>query len=549
MLKKISRTSKSKKALFATAILLIIFGVFLSKINYKTQAQATIPTEPNLKIAFIGDTGSLNPGQDFEKVLQLIKTEGASAIMHQGDFDYNFNALGFFTKIADMDLDNDGLTRNLDGSLDLDYPYLTSVGNHDIESWPSTCTDPDGCYATYQKQILDNSGLIPDDPSLDDEMYSLEFKGLKLVFIGQTTANNSIYAQYINDKLTGSQNIWKICSWHKNRNAMQVGGKSDSMGWDVYENCRQQGAIITTAHEHSYERTKTLTNMTLQTVDPTCSEPGALCVDPGRTFAFVSGAGGSGLLRDQERCLPSTYPYGCSGEWASIYTNTQTDGLDRAGALFIIFNVDGNPNKAHGYFKNTLGEIIDEFDIFTNGETPPTPTPTLTPDPNATPTPTLTPTPSPTPTPVPQLLLNPSFEADTDNNNKPDVWTQSSVFVKSAELVQSGTFSGKFLNTSSKTIAQVVKNLTPGVYNYSAWVNIPQTSQTGFYATLRIVWRNSSGNNISTSVVKTYTGVTSGWDNATATLTAPAGTNRASVQILVKKLNGSVYVDNLSLTR
>src|SRR3990167_556894 len=97
--------------------------------------------------------------------------------------------------------------------------------------------------------------------------------------------------------------------------------------------------------------------------------------------------------------------------------------------------------------------------------------------------------------------------------------------------------------------SQEVKNLTHGVYNYSAWVNIPQTSQTGFYATLRIVWRNSSGNNISTSVVKTYTGTTTGWDNATATLTAPAGTNRASVQILVKNLSGSVYVDNLSFQR
>ena len=254
------------------------------------------------------------------------------------------------------------------------------------------------------------------------------------------------------------------------------------------------------------------------------------------------------------------------GSSATVDNVTHTDGIEVTnfplGVLYptglFIAQDDNNPNANKNHKLVDWNDLAQALGLTSDtswnprlvGAGPlPTPTPTLTPDPNATPTPTLTPTPSPTPTPVPQLLLNPSFEADTDNNNKPDVWTQSSVFVKSAELVQSGTFSGKFLNTSSKTIAQVVKNLTPGVYNYSAWVNIPQTSQTGFYATLRIVWRNSSGNNISTSVVKTYTGVTSGWDNATATLTAPAGTNRASVQILVKKLNGSVYVDNLSLTR
>jgi hypothetical protein len=28
------------------------------------------------------------------------------------------------------------------------------------------------------------------------------------------------------------------------------------------------------------------------------------------------------------------------------------------------FNVDGNPKKAHGYFKNIAGQTIDTFDIF-----------------------------------------------------------------------------------------------------------------------------------------------------------------------------------------
>ena len=34
-----------------------------------------------------------------------------------------------------------------------------------------------------------------------------------------------------------------------------------------------------------------------------------------------------------------------------------------SGALFIDFNVDGDPNRAHAYFKNIDGEIIDEYEI------------------------------------------------------------------------------------------------------------------------------------------------------------------------------------------
>ena len=36
-----------------------------------------VPTDANLKVAFIGDTGT---GSDFKKVLQLIKREGAAAM-------------------------------------------------------------------------------------------------------------------------------------------------------------------------------------------------------------------------------------------------------------------------------------------------------------------------------------------------------------------------------------------------------------------------------------------------------------------------------------
>jgi hypothetical protein len=56
-----------------------------------------IPTDPDLKVAFIGDSGD---GPAFTRVLELIKSEGAHVLLHQGDFDYADNARRFFRMIA-----------------------------------------------------------------------------------------------------------------------------------------------------------------------------------------------------------------------------------------------------------------------------------------------------------------------------------------------------------------------------------------------------------------------------------------------------------------
>src|SRR5947208_17102806 len=65
-------------------------------------------------------------------------------------------------------------------------------------------------------------------------------------------------------------------------------------------------------------------------------------------------------MRSQQRCLPATLAYGCKSECAKIYTSNQGATF---GALFITFNIDGDPRKAQGYFKNINGEIIDTFEI------------------------------------------------------------------------------------------------------------------------------------------------------------------------------------------
>jgi len=142
-------------------------------------------------------------------------------------------------------------------------------------------------------------------------------------------------------------------------NAMQIGTKPDETGWEVYEECRKGGAIIATGHKHIYERTKTLVSIENQIVDSEWSDPNNVRVTHGASFVFVSGLGGKGI-GNQYHCLSATYPYGCQGEWASIYTSDQEANF---GALFCSFYVDDQPNKAHCYFKDINGNVPDEFTI------------------------------------------------------------------------------------------------------------------------------------------------------------------------------------------
>jgi hypothetical protein len=284
---------------------------FLAFAGESSSSPGGVAPEPNLKVAFIADS---DYGPGFTAVLNLIKSEGSDFVVHQGDFDYNEDPNGFFATI--------------DSVLGPNFPYFASVGNHDTASWPEGCGNPQGCYATLLKERMARIGVSPDDPDLNDEMYSLAYRGLKMVLVGEDIvkagdcpADPGGYACYIRGQLTGDDHLWKICSWHRNQTAMQVGGKEDEMGWAVYENCKELGAIIATGHEHSYHRTKTLVSMQNQTVDlaqhplvdGVPSRPEAVRVAPGASFVFVSGLGGRNM-REQVRCLPANYPYGCNYE-------------------------------------------------------------------------------------------------------------------------------------------------------------------------------------------------------------------------------------------
>ncbi len=326
-------------------ILIAVLILFILVFRLPSGTIAATPTSANLKVAFIGDSGE---GSEFQKVLNLIKSEKAEIVFHQGDFSYSDGPTTWANKI---------------NTTIPDLIYLGSDGNHD---------DWDDYAPFFQQQIAKRQSELTVAGTVASANYAVTYKGLKVANIQEEG-----YTPFAKEQLQNADNIWKICGWHKNQTAMQIGSKEDERGWQLYEDCREAGALIITAHEHNYSRTKTLTNMTNQTIDSSCSSATQMCVSPGKTFAVVSGLGGQSI-RNQDRCLD-----GCKGEWAKIYTSDQDA---KSGALFIIFNYQGNPQKAHGYFKNVDGQIVDEFDITAAATVSTTPTiqPTV-PDTNSCP--------------------------------------------------------------------------------------------------------------------------------------------------------------------
>ncbi|MBD3362793.1 hypothetical protein GF362_03680 [Candidatus Dojkabacteria bacterium] len=320
----------------------------------------------DLKIAFIGDTTIT---QRFRNILRLVQDENTDILIISGDFDYNVPANPkLYEQIISEELGEN-------------FPVFVAKGNHDV-FWDENCQTETGCYKEiffsrylrYEDLYINKSQNDPNGTT-----YSVEYKGVKFIFAGldgvgknsnddeDRTYSQSVYEPFFEYELEYNSNLWTFCGWHQTQHVLQLGGKGNEMEWNLYEMCRESGAIVANAHEHSYHRTKSLVNFSGTEVDSWYSdmdmdEQSDIRLFNGSTFSFISGIGGS-WIRQQKRCLDFL------GEtcdiWASKYTYEDTVEGEEVGngVLFFELNVS-DPRKGRGYFKIVEGELIDEFDIY-----------------------------------------------------------------------------------------------------------------------------------------------------------------------------------------
>lgn len=295
----------------------------------------------DLLVALVGDLGH---GDHPRAVFEMIAAEGADFLILLGDLDYGDSPSAFQS--------------DLDAGLPADFPVFGVIGNHDVKKWS-------GYQPIFEERLAKIPGAVcAGDLGVDA---ACTYRGLRFVLSGVGTIGaKSDHEAYLADALAEDDSPWTLCIWHKNQRDMQAGDKPDEVGWTAYQHCQDAGAIVVTGHEHSYARTRTLTDVGhAKNQHGAVGMPELLEVGPGSTFAVVSGLGGKSI-RDYSANLHDGQQW-----WASLYTGNyhRKNGVDvkgstaHYGALFLRFHVGGDPDAAHGYFKSVDGEVADEFDV------------------------------------------------------------------------------------------------------------------------------------------------------------------------------------------
>lgn len=278
----------------------------------------------SIKVAFTGDQSI---GSGAEEVLRLIRDEGSDLLLIQGDLGYNRDSAWTWNS-------------HLDDILGEDFPVLAVVGNHENFEWLS--------YKSYLQRRLDRIGELG---CIGDTgvKATCQFGNLEIVQVasGIKEVNGVLpedgYEEFIRNSFAERSDNWRICTWHKNQNALQTGRKEDATGWGIYDACLDAGAMVIVAHEHAYSRSYLLSDFSTQNVIHQNSE---MTLKPGQSFVAVSGLGGR-EVRAQVR----------GGDWwASVYTATQNATF---GALFCTFE----SSTADCYFKAVNGDIPDRFTL------------------------------------------------------------------------------------------------------------------------------------------------------------------------------------------
>jgi len=309
---------------FPIVVLFFLLLVLLTSCTHLQQIQTFSHEDvpENFKVAFIGDQGINN---NSVAVLELIKKENASMVLHQGDFDYSNNPEAWDAQITQI--------------LGENFPYFASIGNHDVDSW-----------SEYQKKLEQRLEKIPGAKCFGDLGINsaCQYKGIFFVLSGIGTYGSD-HENFLVLALNASNATWKICSWHKNQELMQTGFKTDEVGWNSFEICRDRGAFIVMGHEHAYSRTYSMENFETQKM---FNNENDLTLSKNISFAIVSGLGGQSLREPNSQLTNQSW-------WASTYNSNY-------GALFCELNTKNsskNETTAECYFKNISGELIDSFEI------------------------------------------------------------------------------------------------------------------------------------------------------------------------------------------
>lgn len=273
----------------------------------------------NTKLAFFGDSGV---NSNSNKVLQMLKNENVDSIIHLGDLDYEYNP-----KLMEQSINK---------VFSESFPYIYVIGNHDTEVWDQ--------YQINNINRLKKSLNLYCSGNIGVQSYCI-INGIQIVLSGIDVLCDN-HNEYLKNSLNNSKTQWKICGWHKVHSAFQLSNKSNEVSYSTYQTCIDYGALIMTAHSHTYARTYPITNAENKIVNQNYK------IYNKQSMIFNVGTGGYSLSSEKNNNLSKYW-------WDSAYTR---DHFLKHGSIICNFNV----NSVNCYYKTIENKILDSVQLLKN---------------------------------------------------------------------------------------------------------------------------------------------------------------------------------------
>jgi hypothetical protein len=342
--------------------------LFAQKLNAFPANATNMPD--NLKVVFIGD------GDGRTSLYTRAALFNPDFVIYNADLDYGESTGNPETWMRDFD-----------SYFGTDMPLFSTIGNHDSCMWFESNTIGRGkAWETVFAERYARLGLNQYCAGTIGISNACFYKGFYFLesWIGELSGQNDPgYLSHLRTALEAYKDApFKMCSWHKNQQQMQLCTKTDSIGWQAYEICRQYGAIINNAHEHSYARTYTMNSFASNSQLRVDNFANDVTLDFGKTFLFVNGLSGSSIRNECDG-------YGSKEWWASWAAGNGNKGVfgntnqgSSYGYVGCTFKPNGVANRADCFFEDVNGRVFDRYSIYSNiqeGSTPPPTAPTASP--------------------------------------------------------------------------------------------------------------------------------------------------------------------------
>jgi hypothetical protein len=242
--------------------------------------------ETTTTFALVGDT-SLSV--DTAMLFSITSKLKPDLLVLNGDFDYISNPKRW----------KEFLTSYIDPS---EISILAVLGNHDEYS-----------YKDYQYEILhlmkQTSFYDTCDGIVGAQGSCVLRNKIRFVFSSPGQYNSGHDASLFINKTLYSNSFFPICIWHKNMKKLQMSSNTGESGYEVYDMCKDYGALSIASHSHSYGRTKPMTSFQFQTVDSNynSSWKNNVPIKKGSSIHLINGLGGRENQPDSEESMDQAW--------------------------------------------------------------------------------------------------------------------------------------------------------------------------------------------------------------------------------------------------